>query len=327
MGESAPIPIPRRTGPDGSYSISCLTVSLSDPLGAVPLATRSVVTALRHARSLGVTGFDLSGLSSYEWGTQMLREAFPTPDPEHVVLLGPPREGGLGRTTVGDGTGLEERMRGAIGRMREQLGGAGRWVVDWSPSARDPSPVPPPLSALGRLRSEGVIADFAVPIPSGYEPETLAHGARPSLVSGPLSLLEVATVDAVRGMSPTDRFALIARDVFAGGALDGRWLSRSPLERGPARHPETVAELHARLDPVLRLGFLTAGHRRTLPQAALAFALQWPWVLTAVVPLSTTEEWETRFGGSLGLALDPSELRRLGIGRDLEEDPGRSSAP
>jgi aryl-alcohol dehydrogenase-like predicted oxidoreductase len=59
----------------------------------------------------------------------------------------------------------------------------------------------------------------------------------------------------------------------ADGRLDGQWLTEglSPPARAP--RPVDLADLERSYAPVLALRFLTERRRRTLPQAAVAFAL------------------------------------------------------
>jgi len=313
MPEATANPLPRRVAPGGSYSVSCVSVALESPPGSAPLAARAAIPALQRAHAAGVTGFDLSGLSSPEWGIELLREAFPTPDPELVIIVGPPRADLSASAPLSDESARVEALRTQISRWRERASPTRQYLVDWSDPVADRASQPPPVRALDRLREEGLIVDYALPL----RDEEARAKARPEvhrpLRSAPLSLLDLHALDAIEREAPADRPGLIARDVFAGGSLDGGLLGRSPLERGPTRPPETVAALHARLDPVLKLGFLTRGRRRSLPQAALAFVLQWPWVLTAVVPLPAPEPGPGLWGRPFGDPLDATELDRLGI--------------
>jgi aryl-alcohol dehydrogenase-like predicted oxidoreductase len=58
----------------------------------------------------------------------------------------------------------------------------------------------------------------------------------------------------------------------ADGRLDGQWLSDGLATPSRSPHPVDFAELERAYSPVLALGFLTEHRRRTLPQAAMAFA-------------------------------------------------------
>ena len=197
-----------------------------------------------------------------------------------------------------------------------------RWTVPWGlppevvaadllrhQSSCDLDPGAPVPAELSSLRAEGVVAEVAVRVglPSG-EPD-LAAGLR----SAPLSLLDLTWPAAALRSPPDPGFALIARDVFAGGALDGSLIDAGVGGRGRPGPPPTLAQLHGRLDPVLRLGSLTRSSGRSLAQAALAFALQWPWVLTAVVPFSAPERWPSLWAPNALRPLDGAELGRLGL--------------
>jgi aryl-alcohol dehydrogenase-like predicted oxidoreductase len=66
---------------------------------------------------------------------------------------------------------------------------------------------------------------------------------------------------------------VLLTDPHADGRLDGRWLTDglAPNVRSP--RPVDLEAVTRSYAPVLALRFLTEGHRRTLPQAAVAFAL------------------------------------------------------
>jgi hypothetical protein len=67
--------------------------------------------------------------------------------------------------------------------------------------------------------------------------------------------------------------AVLLTNPHADGRLDGQWLAEglSPPARAP--RPVDLADLERSYAPVLALRFLTERRRRTLPQAAVAFAL------------------------------------------------------
>jgi hypothetical protein len=90
-------------------------------------------------------------------------------------------------------------------------------------------------------------------------------------VSVPGHLLEArrvrALVETVREVGGD----VLLTNPHADGRLDGRWLSEGTLSTGGTPHPLGFAELQRAYAPLLPLGFLTEGHRRTLAQAAVAF--------------------------------------------------------
>ena len=140
-----------------------------------------------------------------------------------------------------------------------------------------------------------------------------AAGTSPSLVTGSLSLLETDLIPTFESASVGERAGLIAYDPFAGGRLDGSRFAEQSLLPGPATGPVDVRRLHEEFDPVLRLGFLTEGRRRTLGQGALQFVLAWPWVVTTVVPLPSPERFDELLGYAARPPLTEEEMERIGL--------------
>jgi hypothetical protein len=87
-----------------------------------------------------------------------------------------------------------------------------------------------------------------------------------SLIDAPRLIPLVATIRAAGA-------SVLLTNPHADGRLDGQWLSEglSPPARAP--RPVDLADLERSYAPVLALRFLTERRRRTLPQAAVAFAL------------------------------------------------------
>jgi aryl-alcohol dehydrogenase-like predicted oxidoreductase len=81
----------------------------------------------------------------------------------------------------------------------------------------------------------------------------------------------------------------------------------------PEARPADMRRLRREFEPVLRLGFLTEGGRRTLAQAALRFVLRWPWVVTCVIPLPPPERFEEILGFGSAPEISDEELARLGL--------------
>ncbi|MFI5415572.1 MAG: hypothetical protein ACHQ16_08000, partial [Candidatus Lutacidiplasmatales archaeon] len=87
----------------------------------------------------------------------------------------------------------------------------------------------------------------------------------------PGHLLDANRVRAVvRGIRTAGAEALLTNPL-ADGRLDGRWLSEGTLAQDGPPRPMDLASLQQAFAPVLPLGFLTAGRRRTLAQAAVGF--------------------------------------------------------
>ena len=105
----------------------------------------------------------------------------------------------------------------------------------------------------------------------------------PSWVRFPFHLLSPPEADGAVEECRRASVPLVSSDPFADGRLDGSRLSSSPLEVSGRPRPSDWAELQRDWAPVLSLGFLTEGGRRTLPQAAVDFALGTPGVSGAIV--------------------------------------------
>ncbi|MCI4333716.1 MAG: hypothetical protein L3K01_08375 [Thermoplasmata archaeon] len=92
-----------------------------------------------------------------------------------------------------------------------------------------------------------------------------------SWISFPGHLLDANRVrEVVRGIRTAGAEALLTNPL-ADGRLDGRWLSEGTLAQDGPPRPMDLASLQQAFAPVLPLGFLTAGRRRTLAQAAVGF--------------------------------------------------------
>lgn len=90
-------------------------------------------------------------------------------------------------------------------------------------------------------------------------------------ISLPGHLLDARRVlSVVRGIRESGAEALLTNPL-ADGRLDGRWLSEGTLAQDGPPRPMDLASLQRAYAPVLPLGFLTAGRRRTLAQAAIGF--------------------------------------------------------
>ncbi|MGA8664678.1 MAG: hypothetical protein WB809_06420 [Thermoplasmata archaeon] len=122
--------------------------------------------------------------------------------------------------------------------------------------------------------------------------------------------------------SPRNRppASLLARDPFAEGRLDGSRFSGNWLERGPSATPASLRTLSVEFEPVLRLGFLTADHRRTMAQAALQYAGSRPWVACVLAPLPPADRVEELLSAFSRPGLTAQEIHR--IERPGSPEPG-----
>jgi aryl-alcohol dehydrogenase-like predicted oxidoreductase len=90
-------------------------------------------------------------------------------------------------------------------------------------------------------------------------------------VSFPGHILEARRLlPVVRGIREAGAEVLLTNPL-AEGRLDGRWLSEGTLAQDGPPRPMDLPSLQRAYAPVLPLGFLTTGRRRTLAQAAIGF--------------------------------------------------------
>jgi len=303
--------VAQRPFPGAAYTLSEIAVAIDPPGPTSPGWASMAVPLLRKARAAGVTTFDLAATVSPRLAEEIFVRAFPERDPALVAIVGaedrsahrhPAPARGAGSSAVS----ADRPVEGTLARLGDRC----RAIVEWDPADRGGTGGSRPPEALEMLRRSGRVLDIAVPIRTG---KTHGDSGPAALRSGALSLLELDIVNAARRAETPAGFSLLARDVFASGSLDGTLLAGSPLSRSPAEPPTSLATLHARLDPVLGLSFLTERTGRTLAQAALQFALHWPWVRTAVVPLPTPERFSSIVGAPRGPPLTEEDLLRIGV--------------
>ena len=306
MSSDTTSPIAPRRPQGADYTLSELTLHVGPVLGGPPGAAALAAPWLRRARSLGVTTFDLSDAAFPSLAEERFAEVFPEPDPALTIVLpvaslAPPAGPEGRRSTVSSAsTDLGQALR----RSRARLGPPRRLIVEWSSDGDQASGRGSPPSALRALRDAGELLDIAVRLSRSVE--SIPPGA--GLCSGPLSLLDSRLVRVVANSPSPETISMLARDVFAGGALDGSiWSGPRPGVGGVAP-PPTVAQLHERLDPVLALAPLALPRQRTLAQAALGFVLRWPWVASAVVPLPPPERFGAILESGRGPALTEEEV-------------------
>jgi hypothetical protein len=149
----------------------------------------------------------------------------------------------------------------------------------------------------GSLRSWGIGHDDRIP-----SPELLRHEAslEPHWVRLPLHPLAFPPARSAVAEARRLGLPVLADDPFARGSLNGRMLREGRYARAGASRPLDIAAVRSEWGPVISLGFLTEGGRRTLGQAALQFVLGTPGVV-----------------GVLTDAPDAAELSEIGRLRDL----------
>ncbi len=305
--------VTRRRVPGTTVDTSVLGVDLDGrALGSTGDDERNVAV-LRKARSFGMTTFAVGEGAAGARAERLLALALPNPDPELLIIarrsLGPLASE---RSRASAGSDLEERLRASLAESSERLSPHSIGLLEWrnGADAREDVDVVP---ALERMRSNGLIVDVLTPATRAIElwarPNDDATG--PTLVVGPLSLLDVSLVPAVRARADVRPVGVFVRDPLAEGRLDGSRFDRTVAERGPGTPPPTLRELQREFAPVLELGFLSSGRRRTLLQASVQFVAAWPWVCSMLVPLPRPERLGELADATVSPQLSEEEVARV----------------
>jgi aryl-alcohol dehydrogenase-like predicted oxidoreductase len=310
--------VSRRAVTGTSLATSSIAFTVDPPPLATPSADRRTVALLQGARARGVTTFDVAGARHARRAEHLLSTAFPADDPDLVVLLGRSvsilsQERGDSRSVAETGD-LESRLRASIEESAERLHPQKVGLVEWDHTSDPPSATPPVAEALTRLRTTGVVKGWVLAIPpdgslSTTESEVTAGG--PGLFSGTLSALETRLLFPMADRAAQNPTGFFARGPFGSGRLDGSRFDRSLADRPPGFGPSPLRELQREFDPVLRLGFLTEGRRRTLAQASLGFVLRSPWVCSVVVPLPLPERLDELLAAEQAPPFSDEEAQRV----------------
>jgi len=316
MSEVAAPTIERRRLSGSARTFSRVTIAVDPPPTAAPALDARTVALLQRARALGVTTFDVASTRSPARAERLIAQAFPEDDPEVSVIVGRSfeslvREGSAQMEPVAEsapGAALAESLE----QSRRRLAPVPIAVVDWKPGGEKETGDPTRVRVVSTPEEEKSGILWSVRIDPGVSSLPSAESG-PVLFSGGLSLLDPALIPLFESATGTEERNLIARDPFSSGRLDGsRFATRSSLA-GPGAPPVDLRQLHEEFDPVLRLGFLTEGHRRTLAQAALQFVLHWRWVVTTVVPLPSPERFDEVLGFGTRPSISPEEMERLAL--------------
>lgn len=148
------------------------------------------------------------------------------------------------------------------------------------------------------------------PSPAVREQLELAVGAGAGTVAMTVNLLDRALALPALGRCAEAGIGVIGLDPFSAGRLDGSRLTASPVER--VEPPRSIGAMRRDYAPVLELGFLTSGTRRTLAEASVLFALAAPPVRTVLVGFPTPgalERWTRALEQD---RLGPEDWTRLG---------------
>lgn len=315
MTDPSGLRIERRTVTGTPLSLSALTLTVDPSATVSPSADAQTVALLKRARARGVTTFDVANSRFPDRAERLIALAFRSPDPELAVIVGRSVES----LSAGPGSTRkslpEENLRVALERSLEtsqhRLGPAPLAVVEWVPGVDDPEDISTQLAGAFPPDRSGGRPLWAVRVSAaaGSLPKPLAV---PPVYSGDLSLLDRELAILWNHSNSGSPASLLARNPFADGRLDGSRFAAAGTRGGPEGGPVNLRELHTEFDPVLRLGFLTEGRRRTLAQAALRFVLGWPWVATAVIPLPSPERFDEILGFGSTPPLSEEERSRLG---------------
>jgi aryl-alcohol dehydrogenase-like predicted oxidoreductase len=291
-----------------------MTISVDPPSVAPPEADARTIALLQRARGLGVTTFDVTTARTPERAERLIARAFPGPDPEVSVVVARSIDSlSRERTIEGEpisAANVSAAIAASIDQSRRRLAPVPVGVVEWLPSP-DQESENVPYGVAGQRLSLGAPEPLWALRLSPRESPLPESAPEPALFTGSFSLLEpeIGSRFEARGTPPTA--FLIARDAFSEGRLDGSRFAHETGLAGPGSPPVDIRRLHQEFDPVLRLGFLTSGHRRTLAQAALQFVLHWPWVASVVVPLPTPERFEEVLGFFLTPPISSDELAQI----------------
>jgi aryl-alcohol dehydrogenase-like predicted oxidoreductase len=302
--------IPRRAPPGGlALSLLGMTVVPAPVPGAS--GDLAVLQRLRRARAAGVTTFDVAGSAEPARAERLLGQAFPEPDPDLVVIVGRRledlvRRDDRDRKDPLGGDGARDRLLRSLEDSRHRLSPLAIRLVEWT------GEVPEDLSSNDALGADGSAPRFVHRIGSGAPPPSSQEPSRGAQwFSGPLSLLDAARAGPLEALARERPVAFLARDVMAGGRLDGTHGTTSMVDRGPGAEPPRLRDLEVEFAPVLRLAYLTERRTRTLGQAAVQFATHWPWVASALVPLPTADRLDEILGSFTADPLSEAELAQV----------------
>jgi hypothetical protein len=334
MERSPEIPkLERRRIPGTAVATSLLGIALDSGSIASPSEPQGLAASLRLARRYGVTTFGLRVGGPLPWMERAVAEAFPVRDPDLVFILSRtergmselPRHPGEFPGSPSEVTRDFER---AFRDVAQRLGQHGSVLADLDTGGTYPGAALEVRKLLERYQQDGLIAGWSWRWPAEAPGDSGPPSEMHPVISAKLSLLEPQAVGPLDSRASQGPLGVLVHDPFAHGLLDGTRLEATLGERGPRSAPPNLRSLHAELDPVLRLEFLTRTRRRTLAQGALQFLFRWTWVSTVLVPLPRPERWAEIVGAVRTPPLDVAELEALGIspeGRGSKQARGERS--
>ena len=309
---TADVALPRRTLLGTSRAVSAIGISI-DPATAVgPPAEAALIAQLRTARRHGVTFFDVAAARFRLRAERLIATAFPDPDPEITILVGDPREDRGGRPDRFGGGSPLRPAEPAFRELRSRLGDGASLVVETAPAQGEVERTAVRLAELDSLARTGAILGWSLSVP-GEEtgPFAALESLKARQLSAELSMLDPSRVAELARRAQRVPTSVFVRDPFAQGRLDGTRFSTELFRTGTPSPPVNVGTLRAEFAPVLRLGFLTASHRRTLAQAAVQYVLSKEWVAVALVPMPRPERLAEVLAAPGAPPLTEEELARI----------------
>jgi aryl-alcohol dehydrogenase-like predicted oxidoreductase len=237
------------------------------------------VGLLRRARELGFTVFDADAGVRTATAERWISAALEPDDDEAVVFS----------TLSGDRPGAPEGgVSDAVRAARRRL--AGRRVdVLFVPAPLGMDPVV--RESITSLVQSGELGGWGVRLTEGMaalgEARDLLHvGVRSFKL--PYNLINREPAETILALGHSLGSHFVVTDPHGRGLLDGTALRSGVTD--PTQPPPSVRELAGQYAPVLSLARLTAHGSRTLPQAAVQFALLAPGVSTVLVAPDGVEQ-------------------------------------
>ena len=309
--------IPRRAVPGTSIQASEIGFRFHPSVLGPPSSEDRTIALLQRARSRGITTFDVGSGSHSHRAERLLAKAFPTPDPGLLILIGRSLTDLVAESNADRSGSPEATVHSALERSvhesRSRLGSQSVGLIEWQPSTDPTVGAEEVRDALTRLKADGKCGGWVWGTASRQSVLEVGGGggASATLLSGRLSPLDRELLAPLVERSSLAPLGFFAHDPFGQGKLDGTLFARSLADRRPDARPLNVRELQREFDPVLRLGFLTRGTRRSLAQASLRFVLRWPWVCCALVPLPTPERLDELLAAEGTPELTDLEVERI----------------
>lgn len=292
--------------------VSAIGISIDPGAVAGPAADDALIAQLRKARRHGVTLFDAAGARFRLRAERLIAAAFPDPDPEITVLVGDPRENSGDRPDRLRRGEPPHPAEPAFRELRSRLGERTSLVIEASPPEREMGRTDAWLADLDSLAQNGAIVGWSLSVSRREEEPTAGlEGVKAKWLSAELSMLDPSRVEEFASRARSVPTAVFVRDPFGQGRLDGTHFATELSRASEPTPPVDVRTLRAEFAPVLRLGFLTTRHRRSLAQAAVQYFLSKEWVAAVIVPMPRPERLDEILAASGAPPLTAEEIDRI----------------